>query len=53
MTFEAPPNLKGIQPYLKIAAEHDQRDIVGKLTFFHFFLPILIFQVSKLLIDNL
>lgn len=27
---EAPPNLKAIQPYLKIAVEHDQRDIVGK-----------------------
>jgi hypothetical protein len=28
---EAPPNLKSIQPYLKIAVEHDQRDIVGEL----------------------
>ncbi|CRL06428.1 CLUMA_CG019488, isoform A [Clunio marinus] len=25
---EAPPNLKTIQPYLKIAIEHDQRDLV-------------------------
>jgi len=25
---EAPPNLKSVQPYLKIAIEHDQRDIV-------------------------
>jgi len=25
---EAPPNLKTIQPYLKIAQEHDQRDFV-------------------------
>lgn len=30
MALEAPPNLKSIQPYLKIAAEHDQRDIIGK-----------------------
>lgn len=29
---EAPPNLKTIQPYLKIAIEHDQRDIIGKLS---------------------
>lgn len=27
---EAPPNLKTIQPYLKIAIEHDQRDVVGR-----------------------
>lgn len=27
---EAPPNLKTVQPYLKIAIEHDQRDLVGK-----------------------
>lgn len=27
---EAPPNLKTIQPYLKIAIEHDQRDLVGR-----------------------
>lgn len=27
---EAPQNLKTVQPYLKIASEHDQRDIVGK-----------------------
>ena len=30
MAAEAPPNLKVIQPYLKIGAEHDQRDIIGK-----------------------
>jgi hypothetical protein len=29
---EAPPNLKTIQPYLKIAIEHDERDVVGELT---------------------
>ncbi|KAL7050892.1 hypothetical protein ACKWTF_004259 [Chironomus riparius] len=28
MAAEAPPNLKVIQPYLKIGAEHDQRDII-------------------------
>lgn len=28
---EAPANLKAIQPYLKIGAEHDNRDLVGKL----------------------
>lgn len=28
---EAPPNLKAIQPYLKIASEHDARDFVGEL----------------------
>lgn len=27
---EAPANLKSIQPYLKIAAEHDARDLIGK-----------------------
>lgn len=27
---EAPPNLKTMQPYLKIAIEHDSRDIVGE-----------------------
>ena len=27
---EGPPNLKSIQPYLKIAIEHDQRDLIGK-----------------------
>lgn len=32
MSFpEAPPNLKSIQPYLKVAIEHDQRDIIGKV----------------------
>lgn len=46
MSFEAPPNLKGIQPYLKIAAEHDQRDIVGKLTIFFFLHTNLIFKFS-------
>lgn len=30
---DAPPNLKSIQPYLKIAIEHEQRDLVGKLNF--------------------
>jgi vacuolar protein sorting-associated protein VTA1 len=28
MAAEAPPNLKAIQPYLKIGLEHDQRDII-------------------------
>jgi hypothetical protein len=28
---EGPPNLKSIQPYLKIAIEHEQRDLVGEL----------------------
>lgn len=28
MAAEAPPNLKIIQPYLKIASEHDQRDFI-------------------------
>lgn len=28
---DAPPNLRTIQPYLKIAIEHDQRDIVGEI----------------------
>ena len=27
---DAPPGLKSIQPYLKIATEHDQRDLIGK-----------------------
>jgi hypothetical protein len=27
---EAPPSLKALQPYLKIAVEHDSRDIIGK-----------------------
>lgn len=48
MSLEAPPNLKSIQPYLKIAAEHDQRDIVGKLTLL-FFSFNLIFQVFNII----
>lgn len=28
--MDAPPNLKQFQTYLKIAADHDQRDIIGK-----------------------
>ena len=28
---EAPAGLKPIQAYLKIAADHDQRDLIGKL----------------------
>lgn len=27
--MEAPPNLKAFQAYLKLAADHDQRDIIG------------------------
>ncbi len=28
--MQAPENLKSFQPFLKIAADHDQRDIIGK-----------------------
>jgi hypothetical protein len=27
---DAPPGLKAIQAYLKIAIDHDQRDFIGK-----------------------
>lgn len=48
MSFpEAPPNLKSIQPYLKIAIEHDQRDFVGEWS-----IDVKIFKLHKLDVNN-